>query len=266
MKKLLLLTFALATVTQVWAIRYVSTGSSLVMGAAAQSLPLDFNEDSINDLVFYGVQQLQSIYLLSTFSPPANVDMVVVDMGTYELTEGLPSGTSVGPNSNWSSTNTGLILSRDTDPNIYNTGDRFIGFRFSLGSSYWYGWAWVNFSGTNPRVFTLRGYALEDVLDQPIAVGDTGGGSFISLNERTLPNFRIYPNPAVHQVVIESNDPIKKIEIINLSGKSLLYSEYQESNLQEVSLSVSDLPSGLYTIGLYKNKGIRQTVKFVKEN
>jgi len=67
------------------------------------------------------------------------------------------------------------------------------------------------------------------------------------VNENTVSQISVYPNPAKDLVNIVSNEIIHKIELINSSGKVMVTSLENSDNIQ---LKISDLKSGLYFISI----------------
>lgn len=60
------------------------------------------------------------------------------------------------------------------------------------------------------------------------------------------PFCRIFPNPAVNQVYIESNAPIDKLEVMTTAGNILIY--YNSEGKYSYTLNVQSLNSGLYLV------------------
>jgi hypothetical protein len=54
-----------------------------------------------------------------------------------------------------------------------NAGDRFMGFKFDIDGSLHYGWARLNIT-INPVTVTVKGYAYDDIPNNPIIAGDLG--------------------------------------------------------------------------------------------
>ena len=83
----------------------------------------------------------------------------------------------------------------------------------------------------------------------------------------TIPNadlfFKIYPNPAVSYLAIETKNPISDYEI-DIFSTELKYSKHIEE-LNSNQIDVSDLPPGTYYISL-KNSHVQVIKKFVKLN
>tara|TARA_R110002110_G_scaffold95109_9_gene245856 strand:+ start:615 stop:1577 length:963 start_codon:yes stop_codon:yes gene_type:complete len=79
-----------------------------------------------------------------------------------------------------------------------------------------------------------------------------------NVEENTLANFSVYPNPANDEVNILFNEDIEEVRIYDLSGKLLL------SGFSERVVDVSVLATGLYFIELSSLKG-KSIQKFIKE-
>ena len=70
--------------------------------------------------------------------------------------------------------------------------------------------------------------------------------------------FSIYPNPATDQLTINNSQlTIKKIQIIDLTGKAIQQIESQNSIIR---INISDLEQNIYFLKIGK-----QTRKFIKE-
>ncbi len=83
------------------------------------------------------------------------------------------------------------------------------------------------------------------------AVNINKSNNFIDIN--------IYPNPALNELVIKSNNlEFKKFEILDITGKAV-----QKSTLTNNSINVADLPSGIYILKLIGETTVIQ--KFMKK-
>ena len=75
--------------------------------------------------------------------------------------------------------------------------------------------------------------------------------------------FRVFPNPALDILHVESVSMIDRITIFNLTGNSILdirdYSDYA------TSVDVSKLPPGLYIARIYFLSGEVVSQRFVKK-
>lgn len=72
---------------------------------------------------------------------------------------------------------------------------------------------------------------------------------------------RIYPNPAGSILRIESDLPVKSIEIFDITGNHLLKTN---ANRQNSGINISFLEPGQYLVRVNKNDGSNETFRFVK--
>jgi hypothetical protein len=72
----------------------------------------------------------------------------------------------------------------------------------------------------------------------------------------------IYPNPASEKIMISADNwkNIRTVRIVNTTGQTVYSSEKPQ---QEID--IQGLASGSYIIGLVRDNGAQENVKFVKE-
>ncbi len=94
---------------------------------------------------------------------------------------------------------------------------------------------------------------IPDYLDADVALG---------LNDLTLTNFKLYPNPAKNSLTIELSNAIQQLSfsIYNLEGQRVLTSNLSSETLQQID--ISSLKSGLYFVTLSSGK-VKTTKKLV---
>jgi len=83
----------------------------------------------------------------------------------------------------------------------------------------------------------------------------------MSLDENTLHDVSIYPNPASTKLTIESDGTINAVRVIDFSGR--LVKEATNINTTLLSIDVSSLPEGIYFVESNFNNGSRTTSKVV---
>ncbi|KQO34368.1 hypothetical protein ASF10_01205 [Flavobacterium sp. Leaf82] len=83
----------------------------------------------------------------------------------------------------------------------------------------------------------------------------------LSTPDIALPNFRFYPNPVHHTLTIDNVAVIDEIEIISVSGKSILN---QKVNNTHSEIDLSNVSSGFYFLKV-KSEGKTKTIKIVKK-
>ena len=77
-------------------------------------------------------------------------------------------------------------------------------------------------------------------------------------NKGKMTDFTIYPNPVKELLSIRTSESIKKVQILDTSGRIM------ENALNSNSLQVADLKAGVYFLRVETYNGIK-TVKFIKE-
>lgn len=87
-------------------------------------------------------------------------------------------------------------------------------------------------------------------------------GEELSVSEFNQNTIKIYPNPTTNNVNITSpNQNINTVEIVNMEGRSLLYT--QNINSIETTIDTSQFPTGLYLLTVQSQNGNIVTKKLV---
>lgn len=96
----------------------------------------------------------------------------------------------------------------------------------------------------HPPVYTLSCY--EDTVIGTYTLNSVRCSLYGTLSIAIKENnrYKIYPNPAKEQLNVFSSIPIKNVQIVDLSGKTIL--ETQTENVLEISIDLLDVKSGLY--------------------
>jgi hypothetical protein len=76
----------------------------------------------------------------------------------------------------------------------------------------------------------------------------------VGIEENSLINVSIYPNPSIDIVNIKLNTPIKSILIFDLNGKMILNKNGQNQTQQSIDLSY--LPKGSYLLSIQTELGV----------
>ena len=76
-----------------------------------------------------------------------------------------------------------------------------------------------------------------------------------------LPNFTYYPNPVQHTLSIRNTSNIDEVEIISVSGKSVLT---KKINTDHSEIDLSNVASGFYFLKV-RAEGKVKTIKIVKK-
>jgi choice-of-anchor B domain-containing protein len=80
--------------------------------------------------------------------------------------------------------------------------------------------------------------------------------SALSVDDNSLSNFSLYPNPSINSVELNStNTPISEISLYDLSGKLLLSKKYNSEI--NIDLNISNLSAGIYLLKINNKKSIK---------
>jgi hypothetical protein len=83
----------------------------------------------------------------------------------------------------------------------------------------------------------------------------------LSAPDFVLPNFKYYPNPVQHNLTIDNTENIDDVEIISVSGKSILSKKINNTHSE---IDLSNVASGFYFLKV-KAEGKFKTIKIVKK-
>lgn len=83
----------------------------------------------------------------------------------------------------------------------------------------------------------------------------------LATSDFVLPNFRFYPNPVQHTLSVNNTAPIDTVEILSVSGKSVLTKRINQTHSE---IDLSHLASGLYFLKV-KAEGQTKTIKILKQ-
>ncbi|WP_396602680.1 peptidoglycan DD-metalloendopeptidase family protein [Algibacter sp. R77976] len=86
--------------------------------------------------------------------------------------------------------------------------------------------------------------------------------SALSVTNSQLKNTSIYPNPANGLVHINSVKKIVKVEILDVTGKTIIYIQQTTQGIENIN--TSSLSNGLYFLRLEGDYNERKTIKFIK--
>ena len=154
------------------------------------------------------------------------------------------SWTAGNPNDNFDlHIATNIFFSDEFIAEDFESGESLIGLSENT-TYYWYVTA-INCSGT---------------IDSPTWEFTTG--TALSVEEKEIELFSIYPNPTNDVLNIKSNLKIKQIQILNLLGQNVL--SLGEENLKSSTIDVSEFKSGIYIMKV-KSDTKEQSVRFIKE-
>jgi hypothetical protein len=77
-------------------------------------------------------------------------------------------------------------------------------------------------------------------------------------------NMKLFPNPSSEFVIIDlDKDKISSITVVNSLGQTLAV--FEDVNTQRFEMSLSELPSGIYFMNTYSDKGSKFSSKLIVE-
>lgn len=88
-----------------------------------------------------------------------------------------------------------------------------------------------------------------------------GENTILSVDDNSLSNFNVYPNPTVNNWNIKSNQSINSIQLFDVLGKQVML---LNPNSREVSIETSGLQAGLYFATVKSLTGSK-TMKLIKQ-
>lgn len=101
---------------------------------------------------------------------------------------------------------------------------------------------------TEKRGDNSHAYAQNIIIDLPTA----------NVNDINSFSVKVYPNPTSGMLQIQSEKPIRKVEVIGLNGQTI----QQERNSK--SIDISSLPKGVYLLKVTDGQNKTQTTKVIK--
>ena len=155
------------------------------------------------------------------------------------------------------------------------TGDPVTGLYPDVISYQWsYSGTGVYFNSqiTNPVEISVSKQATDGILKANVShpCGTKAAEKNITIHtatgnpELTTDNIHIFPNPADDTVYIQNLQSVKQIEIINVSGQKLFYMPV-DRNSSQITVSLSDYPSGVYMLRILFDSDEEKIFKLIKK-
>ena len=145
-----------------------------------------------------------------------------------------------------------LKITRPDNSTLYN-------WNFDLNNDFYSSYFYWNFSG----VFAMSG----EWTWEATYFGETVSHSFnvgsLSIEEESIENTSIYPNPVTDALQIDTTVKITNATIIDVTGKSVLEINNQNSNGIE-SIELTNIAKGMYFLSLRGESGETKILRFIK--
>lgn len=211
--------------------------------------PIDFNGDGVEEYNFRWDILFNGWWVHMTYVSTNEIILkgTIVGPSGARYVKPLNACTMIDSGSNWGVSTPEPLLGDNADPNIQKwLGDCYVGCKFTIENSTHYGWVRLSFD--NDNTLTLRDYAYESTPDMPIKTPELVSNNDIEFDR----HFSVYPSPAYHQIVIESEDviDIDGLTIMNVSGQTLIS---RKETVPNQVIDVSSLASGTYIIQIDAN-------------
>ncbi|HLC83641.1 MAG TPA: T9SS type A sorting domain-containing protein, partial [Bacteroidia bacterium] len=217
---------------------FIAHGSSSPGGSVAY-----INISSLDPSVFISFGRLDSVY-----------DSTSTSWLVTKVAKPLNMGDPInGPGTVWD--NSMLYLSDHSgsfgwlkDVNDWIGSDKYVGLKYSNGSTIAYGW--------------IRVHCMSE--DSCYLKEFSSTTLFTEVQETIKSNVLVYPNPAKEKftVCFDPSSPAEKICVYDIAGNSLFIKELDHSLEEEINLSAQ--PGGLYVLHVKTKTGILN-IKIVKE-
>jgi hypothetical protein len=109
--------------------------------------------------------------------------------------------------------------------------------------------------GTTNYLDPCAGASFGQIEDYTLTVGALG------VSDQAKNTVKLYPNPVVDVLNIESPDKVKSITVFDATGRSV---STHVLNASKSQVNLSALASGVYVVNIVTDKGV-QTVKMIKK-
>ena len=115
--------------------------------------------------------------------------------------------------------------------------------------------------GTQSGELRIRVYDLNNPTDGDTCTWIVNSVATVGLNESSLVDITLFPNPAQHTLNIQSSLSFDKIEIIDLLGKKVLSQTCKSNSMNQ--FDVSALKRGNYLVRLFDGTALLKTEKIL---
>jgi len=153
----------------------------------------------------------------------------------------------------------------DTAAGLFYWGDgvydHYIGFRFEEADEpdmYHYGWIRCDVYD-DERTLVIKDFAYEQQPDIPIRAGKKT--SYVSVSELDGGiTIKIFPNPVLDILNIQTSEIITQIQVLNNEGKELITEHGEDIK----TIPVKSLAAGFYTLDIQTQQGNTKQIHFIK--
>ncbi|WP_198658920.1 peptidoglycan DD-metalloendopeptidase family protein [Winogradskyella tangerina] len=153
-------------------------------------------------------------------------------------------------------TSVNLKVIRPDNSELYN-------WNFNLTADYYASWWYWNFS----NVFDMNGaWKWEATYNGQTVTHVFNITGALSVDEYTLDDVTIYPNPVNDIVSIKSKAKIVEVSIVNTLGKNILTLSDTTSGEGIRQMNLTELANGVYFVTFHGEQNQKSTIKLIKTN
>lgn len=204
----------------------VSSSVGLVLGGINSSF------SSVNGLMF----QVETL-------------MVGGSTTTFQAVQGLDAGDVIGPTGNFGTSSMFLAVVGSYYGQTFgagqflNTVDKFVGCRFLIGADVHYGWVRLSCDASGSQ-FTVKDYAYNLTVNEPIEAGATpGGGNITGIAEGETANLSINFSNNLLQVTNAGAKEQGELKVYDMNGSEVITEPLAADGGQ---VQVAQLAPGVY--------------------
>ena len=218
------------------------------------TLAFDFNSDGIAEFTF------EEMGGVGTFYDPDSANFIgygSINSGYgWDVMKFLTAGHLISSSSLFEGLGDAFINPMwANSSDIFPAGDSYIGTRFKIGTSTYYGWILVNSTGGSSGTITVKSYAYNNLANASITAGQTLGTTDFNTNF----NLKIYPNPTTDFVFIETEKNINSISVYNMKGEKVT------AKINNNSIDFSQFASGIYFLNFVSDDNKHLSIKLIKQ-
>jgi len=137
--------------------------------------------------------------------------------------------------------------------------DKYLALKLIVGNNSYYGWARLDVTASSTS-FTIKDYAYQSTPNKCILSGQTSLGLDKNLNNKEI---SVFPNPCTSIVTFKANVNFRNATITFQNAYGQIIKQLKNSSDQTISLSIDNIPSGLYFITIQENNKVIAFEKLV---
>jgi len=137
--------------------------------------------------------------------------------------------------------------------------DKYLALKIIVGNQTFYGWARLDVAAASTS-FTIKDYAYQSTPNKCILSGQNSLGLDKNLNNKVI---SVFPNPCTSITTIKAKDNFRNATITFQNTFGQIIKQLKNSSDQTISLSIDNIPSGLYFITVKENNKVIAVEKLV---